>query len=335
MKMTRLLALLSRVAILFLGLAPAQMYSQSIQEYLLRAQEFQDAKQYDSAILNLNVVLKQSPLNIPAIVQRGYCELASRDLASAMADFNRAIEIDSNCLDAYYYRSSAHMSLKNVSEAAKDANTLIRKNEFYAGALRLRGRIRSIQGDKQGACADFTTAVEQGDEKARKLLSDYCGNSQGRGESLKIHWPENENWKVANSEKKETFDVIELVRADESLQQWTEIGTMLSIRGVSKANTTTDMMMKILYQQSLNKSADAKLTFLEKDDRAEFPWTMFLIEAPSFTIDPRPESQLWYVVLGRDAVYTNFRAVHQAKVSDEQIRKWSAFFKTATIVYQE
>jgi hypothetical protein len=81
-------------------------------------------------------------------------------------------------------------------------------------------------------------------------------------------------------------------------------------------------------------SPKAVLTFIEKDETAEYPWIIFTIESPSFKNDKKPESQLWYVVQGKSALYTNFRAVKEATVPKELKDKWTAFFKTGKIVNQ-
>jgi hypothetical protein len=95
-----------------------------------------------------------------------------------------------------------------------------------------------------------------------------------------------------------------------------------------------DKAMNLMYEQSKQNSHKAKLTFLEKDENAEHPWILFMIESPDFKNDKRPESQLWYIVQGKTSLYTNFRAVKQATISAELQAKWVSFFKEGKVVYK-
>ena len=78
----------------------------------------------------------------------------------------------------------------------------------------------------------------------------------------------------------------------------------------------------------------AKLTFIEKDDKAEFPWIIFTIECPNFKDDKNPESQLWYIIQGKTSLYTNFRAIKKASIPTELKEKWIEFFKSGKMIYQ-
>lgn len=90
--------------------------------------------------------------------------------------------------------------------------------------------------------------------------------------------------------------------------------------------------MELMYEQSKLQAPKATLTFIEKDEKAEYPWIIFTIESPGFINDKTPESQLWYIVQGKQALYTNFRALKQATISPELKEKWTKFFKTGKIV---
>ena len=124
--------------------------------------------------------------------------------------------------------------------------------------------------------------------------------------------------------------MIELIHADETLEKWTEFGSMMSIKGAK--NIPMDKAMNMMYEQSLINAPKATLTFIEKDESVEYPWIIFTIESPRFNNDKTPESQLWYIVQGKTALYTNFRAVKQATIPSELKVKWVEFFKTGKVV---
>jgi len=157
--------------------------------------------------------------------------------------------------------------------------------------------------------------------------------AQKTGESLMLDWPDSEGWKVGDDQENEQTRVIDLVRGKETVDKWTELGNMTSIKGVK--NIPVDKAMSLMFDQAKQKAPEAKLTFIEKDESVENPWIIFTIEAPGFNNDNIPESQLWYIVQGKQALYTNFRAVKKASIPADLKTKWIAFFKTGKIVYKD
>lgn len=139
-----------------------------------------------------------------------------------------------------------------------------------------------------------------------------------------------ENWKIGTNQENEKMVMLELIHSNETLENWTEIGTMMAIKGVT--NFAMDEAMNLMYEQTKKSAPKAKLTFIEKDETVEHPWIIFTIESPSFKADKTPESQLWYIVQGKSSLYTNFRAVKKATVPADLKDKWIKFFKSGKIV---
>jgi hypothetical protein len=156
------------------------------------------------------------------------------------------------------------------------------------------------------------------------------GSEQQSGESLQLNWQENENWTAANTQENDKASLIEFIHPDESLDNWTEMGSMTSIKNTK--NVPVDVAMNLMYEQAQKKAPSAKLTFIEKDDKALYPWIIFKIEAPKFNADKHPESQVWYIVQGKEALYTNFRAIKKSKITKDYEEKCVAFFKTGKVV---
>ena len=155
-------------------------------------------------------------------------------------------------------------------------------------------------------------------------------NVQKMGESLMLDWPDSENWKVGDDQENAQQRVIDLLHTNETIDKWTELGNMTSIKGVT--GVPMDKAMNLMFDQAKQNSPNAKLTFIEKNENTEFPWIIFTIEAPNFKNDKNPESQLWYIVQGKQALYTNFRAIKQATIPSDLKDKWIKFFKTGKIV---
>jgi tetratricopeptide (TPR) repeat protein len=305
-------------------------FGQTSEEHLQNGIIKHKQQDFKGAIKDYDKSIKEDKVNKDAYFNRGTCELALKNLKSAMADFNKTIELDPKFATAYYSRASVLVSQEKYTEALPDLDKTIELDPKTPNALTLRGQIRAQSGNKKGACEDFNQAKKFGNKEADNYLSQFCGNEQQEGESLMLNWPENENWKVGNSQENEQMAILELIHSNETLEKWTEFGSMMSIKGAK--NLPMDKAMNTMFNQAKLNSPKAKLTFIEKDESVEYPWIIFTIESPNFKNDKTPESQLWYIVQGKTSLYTNFRAVKQATVPEDLKSKWLKFFKTGKIV---
>jgi tetratricopeptide (TPR) repeat protein len=306
------------------------IFGQTSEEHFQNGISKHRKEDYKGAIKEYDKSIKADKSNKDAYFNRGNCELALKDYKSATADFNKTIELDPNFAKAYYSRATVLVSLEKYVDALPDLDKSIELDPTIPNALLLRGQIRAQTGNKKGACEDFNQAKRNGEKQAEKFLSQFCGNEQLPGESLMLEWPESENWKIGNAQENKQMVMIELIHANETLEKWTEFGSMMSLKGVK--NVPMDKAMNMMFDQAKINSPKAKLTFIEKDDNAEYPWIIFKIESPNFKNDKTPESQLWYIVQGKTALYTNFRAVKQATISAALMEQWIQFFKTAKVV---
>lgn len=301
-------------------------------EYLQRGTAKHEKQDYEGAIADYDSAIEADGNNKLAYYNRGVCQLMLKNFDAAMRDFDKTIEFDPEYTRAYYSRASVFISQEEYTDALPDLDKLIELDEAFPNALTLRGQVRAQTGNKRGACEDFTRAKELGDKQAITYLHQFCGNEQLSGESFMLYWPDNENWKVGNRQENEQIMMLELIHANETLENWTEIGTMMSVKGVTGILVAD--AMDLMFQKTKENAPDAKLTFIEKDETAEHPWIIFIIESPRFKDDEIPESQLWYIVQGKQALYTNFRAVKQAAIPEDLKTKWIQFFKTGKIVYK-
>lgn len=304
--------------------------AQTAKEFLEIGISKHKSKDYEGAIKEYSKAITADKNYTDAYFNKGTCELALKDFKSAMKDFDKAIEIDPKYVKAYYSRATVYVSQQKYVAALPDLDKTIELDSTLPNALTLRGQIRAQSGNKQGACEDFNKAKANGDRQVDKYLQKYCGNEPQVGESLMLNWPDEENWKIGDDQENTDQRVIDLIHTNETIDKWTELGNMTSIKGVT--GIPVDKAMNLMFEQSKLEAPKAKLTFIEKDEKAEYPWIIFTIESPSFKNDKTPESQLWYIIQGNQALYTNFRAVKQASISNEQREKWIKFFKTGKIV---
>jgi len=307
-------------------------FGQTSEEHLQNGILKHTQQDFKGAIKDYEKAIKEDKANKEAYFNRGTCELALKDFKSAVKDFDRTLELDPGFVKAYYSRATVYVSQNKYIEALPDLDKTIELDAATPNALTLRGQIRAQSGNKKGACEDFNQAKQIGDNQADRYLAQFCGNEQRGGESLMLDWPENENWKIGSSQENEKMAMLELIHSDETLEKWTEFGSMMSIKGAT--NIPMDKAMNMMFDQTKINAPKAKLTFIEKDESAEYPWIIFTIESPNFKNDKTPESQLWYIVQGKTALYTNFRAVKQSSIPADEKDDWIKFFKTGKIVYK-
>lgn len=318
--------LLTILAVTISGLS----FGQSADQFLKSGIEKHNSKDFEGAIKEYSKAIKADKNLRDAYFNRGICELSLRDFKAARKDLDKTIELDPKFVKAYYSRATVLVSQNQYIEALPDLDKTIELDETTPNALSLRGQIRAQSGNKKGACEDFNKAKENGDTKAEKYISQFCGNEQQVGESLMLYWPDNENWKVGDDQENSVQHVLDFIHSNETINKWTELGNMSSIKGVK--DVPVDKAMNLMFEQTKQNAPKAKLTFIEKDEKAEYPWIIFSIESPNFKNDKTPESQLWYIVQGKQALYTNFRAVKQATIPTDLKDKWIKFFKGGKIV---
>ena len=315
---------------IFILLLSTATFGQTADEFLQSGIEKHNSKDFAGAIKDYSKAIKSDKSLRDAYFNRGICEQALQNVKSAIKDFDKTIELDPKFIKAYYSRATVFAGQQKIKEALADLDKTIELDPAMPNALTLRGQIRAQTGNKNGACADFKQAKENGDPNAEKYIAQFCSNEQQGGESLLLNWPDNENWKVGDKQENTEQQVIDLIPSNETINKWTELGNMTTLKGVT--GVPVEKAMNIMFEQAKQNAPKAKLTFIEKDEKAEYPWIIFTIEAPNFKNDKKPESQLWYIVQGKQALYTNFRAIKQATIPSNLVEKWTTFFKEGKIV---
>lgn len=303
---------------------------QTTQDYLQSGLSKNKQHDFKGAIIDFDKVIKADNVNKQAFYYRGNCELSLGDFKSALKDINKAIELDPNYVAAYYDKAAVFASQQKYNEALLNLDKTIELDKTFPDALTLRGQLRYSTGNKSGACDDFLAAKAIGDKQVDKYITKFCGNEQQTGESLLLDWPNNEYWKIGDDQENSQQHVIDIIHENETIDKWTELGNMTSIKGVT--NIPMDKAMNMMFNQAKQNSPKSKLAFIEKDENTEYPWIIFTIESPSFINDKTPESQLWYIIQGKQALYTNFRAIKQSTIPEELKTKWTIFFKSGKIV---
>ncbi len=248
----------------------------------------------------------------------------------ALSDYSKAIELKETFIEAYYNRALVYLNLDKHKEAKSDLDKVIEINEGFSNALITRGLIYVVLEDKEACCRDFQRAKEIGDTAANRLLAQYCENKQQTKESFVLHWPEDENWKIAGNQENNEMIFVELLRNDETFDNWTEIGTMQTIKGM--INIPLNELMNDLHENAKQNCPKAVLTPIEKGENEEFPWIIFTVECDFYKNIKAAESHFYYLVQGNKSLYINFIGIKTAKIPNDKKKKWNKFFKSGKIV---
>jgi len=106
--------------------------------------------------------------------KRGYDKFRNNDKEGALADQNKAIELDSKNFKAYHERAVINVNQKKFAEAIKDLENAIRLNpddkEYYFGM----GYAYVELGDKISAKKLFEKAHSMGHSQAKIAINYYC-----------------------------------------------------------------------------------------------------------------------------------------------------------------
>ena len=116
---------------------------------------------------------KGNPKNALAVYYQGLIDYTQRDINSAIALYDRAIEINPNFALAYFSRGLANYRLGNKPEALSDYNDALRVNPVDPWSYLNRGIVREDLDDISGALSDYDRAI--------KIDPDYGKSYHNRG----------------------------------------------------------------------------------------------------------------------------------------------------------
>ncbi len=96
-----------------------------------------------------------APDDIEILIDRAEAAYAAGYLDSAVADLDRVLKADPNRVDALVYRASANRALDRLARAQADIDRALSHVPRSASALLERGNIRRLEGDLDGARSDW------------------------------------------------------------------------------------------------------------------------------------------------------------------------------------
>jgi tetratricopeptide (TPR) repeat protein len=116
-------------------------------------------KLYDLAVESYTLLIGANPTS-DNYQGRGVAYRMTGKLDLALADFNKAIELDPKNADAYNSRGNVYLDKKQYKAAIADYTQAIKLAPAYAFAYDNRGDAYDDDGDPQDAIVDYTKAIE-------------------------------------------------------------------------------------------------------------------------------------------------------------------------------
>jgi len=91
---------------------------------------------------------------------QGVQELERGNFYAAIQQFAKAIELNTQYVEAYHHRGKAYAANQNLDEALNDLTHAVRLNPQYADAYASRGQMLYDKQEFRSAIADYTSAIE-------------------------------------------------------------------------------------------------------------------------------------------------------------------------------
>jgi tetratricopeptide (TPR) repeat protein len=122
----------------------------------------------DGALADFNRAIELNPKDDAGYYNRAQAKWLKNDTAGAIADYTKAIDLGSTNPAAYNNRGNARAENKDRDGAIADYTRAIELKPDYAGAYYNRAVVKNAKGDEAGAAADFKHAQELDPELVSK-----------------------------------------------------------------------------------------------------------------------------------------------------------------------
>lgn len=107
-------------------------------------------------------------------LERGNAKFKLKDYSGAIIDFNKAIALNSNNVDAYYSRGTAKFQLRNFEGAITDYTKAIALTPKKGNIYFVRGLAKIELNRKAEGCKDIEIAASLGYRLAIEKRAQFC-----------------------------------------------------------------------------------------------------------------------------------------------------------------
>ncbi len=131
-----------------------------LQELQRKATKQLRDRRYEKAIATANEALQQAPADWRSHLIRGEAHLNLGDAETALADLEEVVKQRSDWAPAYYSRGIVKMRLGRLEEAIQDYDRAIERDKKMGAAYCNRARASHLQGDHATALAFYNKSLE-------------------------------------------------------------------------------------------------------------------------------------------------------------------------------
>ncbi|MBE6094046.1 MAG: tetratricopeptide repeat protein [Schwartzia succinivorans] len=145
--------------------------------YLVRANAYQDLKNYAQAIEDYTKVIENDTevaIVRDAYINRGFLYDARGEHDWAIMDYTKSIDLDPNQVEAYINRGASYSDIGDYPKAIADLSIAIEIDPHYAVAYRSRGKTYGRLRDYIRAIDDFTRAIELNSQDEESYVMRGC-----------------------------------------------------------------------------------------------------------------------------------------------------------------
>ena len=138
---------------------------QQSETYNLQGENHLEKNRIKQAVRDFNHALEINPDYVDALVNRGSAYTLQSRYNDALRDFNHALEIDKKQAEIYNLRGEIYLLNKMFDQATKDFTAAIILNPMYSDAFLNRARAYSERGMEEEAESDYNQAIKAAPEK--------------------------------------------------------------------------------------------------------------------------------------------------------------------------
>lgn len=136
--------------------------------------ELKERRKYDEAQAEFDKAIEIDPNFVEAYVGRGGIKFQKIEFPAALEDYNRAVEISENLVEMHEYKASIKDVLADYEGSKIEGSKAEKMKERMAEALYHRGHLKRFMEDKGGGCQDLRKALELGNLRAKNDWQDLC-----------------------------------------------------------------------------------------------------------------------------------------------------------------
>jgi len=138
---------------------------QQSETYNLQGEYHLEKNHVKQALRDFNNALEINPDYVNALVNRGSAYTLLSKYNDALKDFNHALEIDNKQAEIYNLRGEIYLLNKMYDQATKDFTAAIILNPMYSDAFLNRARAYAEKGMEEEADADYNQAIKAAPDK--------------------------------------------------------------------------------------------------------------------------------------------------------------------------